>query len=431
MLKNQLKSFTTIAAISLMVLSILLGFVLFYLIWINPVGGNERIDEPQELSAGVLDYPYPVKEFSRNFIFTLPEKITFAGMEIPQDSFWLRGQLEKEWLGILEGHERDDFILWILKSTLYFPIAERELAAKNVPDDLKFILPVESNLRARASSEYAVGLAQFVEGTARSLDMDVKIEINDHWDARRDPVMAIKAMAHYLNYLYHGDSEMEGFHNWFAVICAYNAGWGNIMNAMKEQGEESVFNLYLFYETRRYLARVLIFKVLYENREKLFGIEETNYYQYPEFDTIVLGNASRLHLAQLTDWVDSNFRWMVEMNPSVDVNLARGARERFSAYIPPGHRLIRIPKGTQEKLKSILENQTSRGQLSWRGQTETIVINDPGMLYNARLRYRVSDYQVGAWIRDIFFLNQSNEHCKGNPDLYIVDVGASIDIPKY
>ena len=192
-----------------------------------------------------------------------------------------------------------------------------------------------------------------------------------------------------------------------------------------------VFNLYIFYETRRYLARVIVFKTIYEHREELFGIQDEDLYSYPDHEKIILAHSQDIDFAELTDWVGANFRWMVEMNPSINIEMGRGASNRFSATLPAGARNIRIPAGSREALIEFLKGNTSAARRTWYGRTKTINLYDGGLLYNAILQYRVSLRQISGWIRDIYFLNQDNSGIEGYPDIYVIEAGTQLVIPDY
>jgi len=61
------------------------------------------------------------------------------------------------------------------KSTLYFPIFEQYLREYNLPQQLKYLPMIESKLNPHATSGAgAVGLWQFMSGTAKELGMCAK-----------------------------------------------------------------------------------------------------------------------------------------------------------------------------------------------------------------------------------------------------------------
>ncbi len=65
---------------------------------------------------------------------------------------------------------RRDAQITLGRAEFYFPIFERTLAARQLPEALKYVPIVESRLRVQAtSSAGAKGLWQFMEGTARTI----------------------------------------------------------------------------------------------------------------------------------------------------------------------------------------------------------------------------------------------------------------------
>ncbi len=130
------------------------------------------------------------------------------------------------------------------KKRLYYPYIEQVLAEKQLPDELKHLVMVESAMHTEAySSMSAVGLWQFRPATGRSFGL----EINSVVDERLDPYAATDAAISYLKRLY------EVYGDWLLAIAAYNCGPGNLNKAIVRSGGSRNFwrvNRYLTRETR-------------------------------------------------------------------------------------------------------------------------------------------------------------------------------------
>lgn len=89
--------------------------------------------------------------------------------------------------------------IMLAKSDVYFPIFERILAERGLPDELKYMAVIESALNPRARSRVgATGLWQFMYSTAR----EYKLTINSYVDERSDVELSTIAATQYLNKMY-------------------------------------------------------------------------------------------------------------------------------------------------------------------------------------------------------------------------------------
>ncbi|NLR90037.1 MULTISPECIES: transglycosylase SLT domain-containing protein [Flammeovirga] len=108
----------------------------------------------------------------------------------------------------------------------YFPYIERELLARGVPGEFKYLALQESLLNGNAISNAtppAVGFWQFKDFTAEERGM----KINNKIDERKNVVSASIGAADYLskNYYYLG--------NWFYSMISYHDGLGGARNYIK------------------------------------------------------------------------------------------------------------------------------------------------------------------------------------------------------
>jgi membrane-bound lytic murein transglycosylase D len=132
-------------------------------------------------------------------------------------------------------------------SATYFPVFEKQLENKGLPDELKYIPVIESALNPLAlSPSGAFGLWQFKAETGRSFGLVV----NEISDERSDPAKSTQAACDYLKYLY------GIFGDWQLSLLAYHAGPGTLKNAIKNAGGKTAYNdicAFLPVATQRYL----------------------------------------------------------------------------------------------------------------------------------------------------------------------------------
>lgn len=134
------------------------------------------------------------------------------------------------------------------KAAYYFPIFEAELAARRLPEGLKYLPVVESALQPGIESPVgARGLWQFMPATADFFDLQI-----DEWvDERHDPHLSSAAAAELLSFLY------KQFDDWNLALAAYNCGPGRVKRAIRRAGIASyeAIKEQLPRQTQRYITK--------------------------------------------------------------------------------------------------------------------------------------------------------------------------------
>ena len=102
----------------------------------------------------------------------LEQPILLCGETVPVDDPQVMERFEKEMLVSLGN--RPQVILWLKRTTRYFPYIEQMLRENGLPDDLKYLAIAESALRMHAgSSKGAMGVWQLMPQTARKYGLVV------------------------------------------------------------------------------------------------------------------------------------------------------------------------------------------------------------------------------------------------------------------
>lgn len=134
------------------------------------------------------------------------------------------------------------------KSKFYFQVTDAVFNKYGLPQELKYLAVIESELNTKALSPVgARGAWQLMPVTARILSL----KVNDKYDERTHFYKSTVAAAKYLRDL-HGI-----FGDWLLVIASYNSGPGRVFEAIKKSGSRNFWKLqkYLPAETRGHVKK--------------------------------------------------------------------------------------------------------------------------------------------------------------------------------
>ena len=202
---------------------------------------------------------------------SVPESVTFAGETIRFDRSDLYERMDRELMTFTYMHSTSTLML--KRSDRIFEIVVPILRRNGIPEDLKYLMVIESNLDPQALSPAgAAGLWQFMQTAAREYGLEVNANVDERYNIEKATVAACK----YLKRCY------NRFGDWLSVAASYNAGPGGIATKMEAQQEDRATDLWLVNETSRYMFRVLACKMLFENPES-FGFHVPPELHYPPY----------------------------------------------------------------------------------------------------------------------------------------------------
>ena len=198
----------------------------------------------------------------------VPAFIEVAGQTYRFDRPDLYERMDRELINFTSAHTN---------STLMLKRAERifrqivPILQKNgIPEDLKYLMAIESNLDPKSvSSAGAAGLWQFLKGTGRSYGLEVSDEVDERYHIAKSTEAACKYLKE--AYAKYGD--------WMTVAASYNAGQGGISQRITNQRQKKAMDLFLPAETSRYMFRILTAKYFFEHPED-FGFHVADSYPY-------------------------------------------------------------------------------------------------------------------------------------------------------
>ena len=199
----------------------------------------------------------------------VPDYVAFAGDTIRFDRADLRERMDRELIAFCYSHTNST--LMIKRANRYFPQIEPLLKAAGVPDDLKYLMVIESNVDPKAvSSAGAAGLWQFMRETGRGYGLVVDSEVDERYNVEKATLAACK----YFKEAY------ARYKDWMTVAASYNAGQGGISKRLTDQHQDTALDLWLVEETSRYMFRILAAKLYFTN-PAAFGFTFTREDLYP------------------------------------------------------------------------------------------------------------------------------------------------------
>ena len=283
---------------------------------------------------------------------------------------------------IFSGRARGEFERSMQRQTRYGALISQRLRDGGLPEDMTYLALIESWYNPHAYSKAAaVGMWQFMAGTARGVGLRV-----DWWvDDRRDPVRSTEGAVRYLKAL---RNQFGG--SVYLAAAAYDGGDGRVSRGLARyagdlngiEGDDRYFTLadtkYLRKETRDYVPKLIA--------AALVGKEPARYNVHIDslapfvYDSVrvpaatplaAVGNATGNSLAAMKEFNTHLLRGMTPPGDSTWVRVTAGTSgqfaEKFSA-LEPDERSggVRVESKKGESMSSIARKHgISAKQLAW------------------------------------------------------------------
>lgn len=200
---------------------------------------------------------------------SVPKMIVFAGDTIRFDRQDIYERMDRELISFTYMHTNSTLML--KRSKRIFAKVVPILRANGVPEDLKYLMAIESNFDPKSlSSAGAAGLWQFTKSTAKEYGLEVSSEVDERYHIEKETVAACKYLlkAH------------DKYGDWMTVAASYNGGQNGISKRIENQRQRKAMDLWLVEETSRYMFRILAAKMFFEDPTS-FGFYVREKDKYP------------------------------------------------------------------------------------------------------------------------------------------------------
>lgn len=242
---------------------------------------------------------------------------------------------------VFSGRARPAFELALSRQTRFAGMIGDRLRANGLPQDLTYLALIESWYNPDAYSKAAaVGMWQFMAGTARGVGLRV-----DWWvDERRDPVRSTEGAVRLLGSLH------DAYGSFFLAVAAYNGGSGRVSRGLAQfasriepfTGEDRFFALsdtkYLRTETRDYVPKLIAAALVAKQPDK-YSLTVDSVPAYAVDSVWAPGGAPIPAIARAAGVETA-------LVTQLNLHLLRG-------MVPPGDSLwVRVPTGTATDFES-------------------------------------------------------------------------------
>jgi membrane-bound lytic murein transglycosylase D len=254
-----------------------------------------------------------------------PNSIDLCGEPVPLERQDVYERFDKEFTLVVYNHAQ--VYLWLKRMERYFPLIEERLRYYNLPDDLKYVAIVESDLLPNACSpKGAAGPWQFMPGTGAAYGLERRGSVDKRYDFERSTDGAFLL----LNDLY------KKYHSWSLAIAAYNCGDKRILDESRVQGVRDYYDMKLPQETERYVFRILAVKAVLSNPTH-YGYDLPKGWGYQELkqDRVSVSLSRPVPIQTIANAAGTTYREIKRLNPIFR-----------SDDIPAGNHEINLPIGT-------------------------------------------------------------------------------------
>lgn len=260
----------------------------------------------------------------------IPQKLSFAGEEVPLEFFDVRESLERELISNSYFHSQTIFLL--KRMDRYMSVIEPILEQYNIPEDFKYLAVAESILYDKAKSPVgAAGIWQLMKGTAQ----DYGLEVNDNVDERYNLILSTHVACQFLLESY------EKYENWALVAASYNMGRRALDRSLAYSKQDNYYDMYLNAETARYVYRILAFKLLIENPKNYgFSVAEKDKFPVFDLDTVMVDYPID-HIADFAEEQGMTYKTFKLFNPwFLENHLNNASKKEYKVLVAKeGYRL--------------------------------------------------------------------------------------------
>ena len=241
------------------------------------------------------------------------------------------------WISYFQDKGKFWFRDWLERSTKYMPFIQKELKNAGLPQDLAFMVMIESGFLPNAVSHaQAVGPWQFIASTGQHYGLKQAWWI----DERRDLMKSTRAAIRYLKDLH------DEFGSWYLVAASYNMGEGGLRRQISKYNTKDFWTLAklgaLPQETTDYVPKILAVMMIAKS-PSLYGFYDLSQFETLDYDLVSAPGGT--DLKELADRLGITVKSLKDLNA-----------ELILGYIPNqvASHSIRVPKGSSSMVSQYL-----------------------------------------------------------------------------
>lgn len=269
----------------------------------------------------------------------------------------------------------------------YFPIFDYYLSKYELPPELKYLAAVESALDPTAVSKSgAVGLWQFLPGTAGLFDL----EINSWVDERRDVFKSTDAACRYLEYLF------RIYQDWEFALASYNGGPGAVSKAIgRSDGDSDYWGLrkYMSIQMQNYVPAFIAMNYVIAYHEDFSIKVEAPLYSHYKVDTIMV--FKKVSFSQISKSIDLDVLYLKYLNPRYRKSVIP-ASKNGSVLVLPTDLLIEFVLSQNEIFNSEEFKQKEKKEIS-KLNLISYKVNKGESLHKIAIKFQCTIEDIMLW----------------------------------
>ena len=233
------------------------------------------------------------------------------------------------WISYFQDSGKNWFRDWLERSSKYLPFIQKELKNAGLPQDLAFMVMIESGFAPNAiSSAEAVGPWQFISSTGQRYGLRVNWWLDERRDFKKSTLAAIQ----YLKDLH------REFGSWYLVAASYNMGENGLRKQIQRYHTRDFWALSqigaLPKETVDYVPKILAAMMIAKS-PSLYGFRDLAQFEGLDYDLVMAPGGT--DLKSLASQLGVTQKSLLDLNA-----------ELITGYVPSqiNHHAIRVPKGS-------------------------------------------------------------------------------------
>ncbi|EAJ5692663.1 transglycosylase SLT domain-containing protein [Campylobacter fetus] len=228
---------------------------------------------------------------------------------------------------------KKDFVNTIKEEYKHISMLKELISKTDMPKSFLYLAMVESGLSNKAVSNVkAVGMWQFMEGTAKLYGL----RVDKYVDERRDPVASTLAAVQYLKRL------KDQFGKWYLAIMAYNSGEVRVKQAIQKAGTDELSVLidpdkkYLSLETRLFIRKILLAANIAEDSDFIISNDSSMLNRPNQISVSKVFVPGGTSLAMVASSIGLSLKKLKEHNTHLRYDFTPPNQKEYHIYIPIG-----------------------------------------------------------------------------------------------